>query len=120
MKMEEQQTASKPRDIYEAFVLELQQWSRNGKPPRQADQDLAWVLENQHTRLRSRNLLRKKLVDIAATDAHGLGRRSPILSRGYRDVARKYGEAYADAIFADNPRRLLEGESREGAITNHE
>lgn len=71
-------------------------------------------------RLRSRNLLRKKLVDIAATDAHGLGRRSPILSRGYRDVARKYGEAYADAIFADNPRRLLEGESREGAITNHE
>lgn len=56
MKMEEQRTAAKPRDIYEAFVLELQQWSRSGKAPRQADQDLAWVLENQHARLRSRDL----------------------------------------------------------------
>ena len=56
MKKEEQRTIVKPRDIYEAFVLELQQWSRSGKAPRQADQDLAWVLENQHARLRSRNL----------------------------------------------------------------
>lgn len=70
-------------------------------------------------RLRSRNLLKQKLVDIAATDAHSLGRRSPILSRGYRDVAKKYGEAYAGAIFAENPQQLLEGKNREGAI-NHE
>lgn len=41
MKKEEQRTIAKPRDIYEAFVLELQQWSRSGKAPRQADQDLA-------------------------------------------------------------------------------
>lgn len=71
-------------------------------------------------RLRSRKLLRVKLADIVATDAHGLSRRSPILSRGYRDIVRKYGEAYAGAIFADNPLRLLEGENREGAMTNHE
>lgn len=68
------------------------------------------------SRLRSRNLLKKKLVDIAATDAHDLGRRSPLLSRGYREVVRKYGEAYANAIFADHPRMLLTGEDREGAI----
>lgn len=60
-------------------------------------------------RLRSRNLMKKKLVDIVATDAHGLGRRSPILSRGYREVRRKYGDVYATTIFAENPRRLLEG-----------
>lgn len=66
-------------------------------------------------RLRSRALLKKKLVDIVATDAHGMGRRSPILSRGYRDIVRKYGEAYAGAVFAENPLRLLEGEDREGA-----
>lgn len=60
-------------------------------------------------RLRSGWLLKQKLVDIAATDAHDMGRRSPILSRGFRDVARKYGEAYAGAIFAENPLLLLEG-----------
>lgn len=70
-------------------------------------------------RLRCSGLLKQKLVDIAATDAHSMGRRSPILSRGYREVVRKYGEAYADAVFADNPLLLLEGEDREGAI-NHE
>lgn len=69
--------------------------------------------------LRSRRYLKKKLVDIAATDAHGMGRRSPILSRGYRETARKYGEAYAGAIFAENPLLLLEGKDREGA-SNHE
>ena len=72
------------------------------------------------SRLRSRELLKKKLADIVATDAHGLGRRDPILSRGHRDVVRKYGEAYAGMIFAENPRRLLEGEDREGAMNNHE
>ena len=70
-------------------------------------------------RLRSRALLKQKLVDIAATDAHSLGRRSPILSRGYREIARKYGEAYAGALFAENPLRLLAGMDREGA-SNHE
>ena len=70
-------------------------------------------------RLRCRQLLKQKLVDIAATDAHGMGRRDPILSRGYREVVRKYGEAYAGAIFAENPLLLLEGKDREGA-SNHE
>lgn len=70
-------------------------------------------------KLRCRRLLRKKLVDIVATDAHDLDRRSPILSKGYRVIRRKYGDAYARAVFADNPLRLLEGGSREGA-TNDE
>lgn len=73
-----------------------------------------------HARLRSRHLLSDKLVDIVATDAHGLGRRSPILSRGYRDIERKYGDTYASAIFVENPLLLLEGKSQEGANINHE
>lgn len=64
--------------------------------------------------LRSRKLLKKKLADIIATDAHSLGRRSPILSRGYREVARNYGDAYAGLLFAENPLRLLEGADWEG------
>lgn len=70
-------------------------------------------------RLRSWKLMQKRLVDMVATDAHGLGRRSPILSRGYRVIERKYGEACAAAIFAENPLRLLEG-SREGESSDHE
>ena len=60
-------------------------------------------------------LLKKRLADVVATDAHDLRRRSPILSRGYWDIARKYGEAYAEAVFVENPLRLLEGE-----VTNNE
>lgn len=71
-------------------------------------------------RLRSRALLKKKLVDVVASDAHDLGSRSPILSRGYRCIKRAYGEAYAAAVFWENPLRLLEGERQEGAISNHE
>lgn len=66
-------------------------------------------------RMRSREMLKKKLVSIVATDAHGMGRRSPILSRGYRAVEQKYGSAYAEALFLKNPLKLLEGE-----VTNHE
>ena len=54
--MNEEQPVFTGRDIYESFAMELQQWSRTGKAPYQADQDLAWVLENQYARLRSRGL----------------------------------------------------------------
>lgn len=63
---------------------------------------------------RCRRLLNAHLVDLAATDAHDLDRRSPILSRGYRAVQKKYGKAYADALFEKNSLRLLEGDSQEG------
>lgn len=45
-----------PRDICGAFAIDLQYWSRSGIVPPQADRDLAWVLENQHNRLRGRGL----------------------------------------------------------------
>jgi protein-tyrosine phosphatase len=61
-------------------------------------------------RFRCGRLLKKKLADIAATDAHDPEHRSPQMSRGYRTVARNYGSAYAEALFLRNPLRLLEGE----------
>lgn len=66
-------------------------------------------------RLRCGRLLKEKLADIVATDAHDLDRRGPVLSRGYRVVKRKYGSAYAEALFLRNPLQLLEGEE-----TKHE
>ena len=56
MNKQKEQPVWNPRDICGAFALDLQQWSHSGKVPPQADQDLAWVLENQHARLRSREL----------------------------------------------------------------
>lgn len=100
------------RELSEQKIREL---SRNGVWI-QIDVQSLWGGYGLRARLRCRTLLRKKLVDIAATDAHDLGSRSPILSRGYRDTAKKYGETYAGAIFARNPLLLLEGEDREGAI----
>lgn len=100
-------------------VQRIREMSRNGIYI-QIDVQSVFGTYGMHARLRSAHLLAENLVDIVATDAHGLGRRSPILSRGYRVIQRKYGEAYANTIFAENPRRLLEGDSREGAITNHE
>ncbi|MBQ7800871.1 MAG: hypothetical protein IJ375_00940 [Oscillospiraceae bacterium] len=65
-------------------------------------------------KLRCGRLLRARLADIAATDAHDARRRSPVMSRGYRAVEKKYGSAYADALFEKNSLRLLEGDSQEG------
>ena len=71
-------------------------------------------------RLRCRELLREKLADIASSDAHGLGRRNPVLSRGFRAIGKKYGQAYAGAIFSENPMRLLTEENRKGVMTDYE
>lgn len=62
-------------------------------------------------RLRCWKLLKKKLVDIVATDAHDLRRRTPVLSRGYRVISRKFGSDCAERLFAENPLRLLEGDN---------
>ena len=69
---------------------------------------------------RCRRLLRKKLVDIAASDAHDVHHRPPTLSRGYRYVERKYGSKYAQAIFRKNPLGLLMSRSQEGTDTDYE
>ncbi len=99
------------RDLSQKAVLDI---SRSGAWI-QIDVQSLFGVYGLGARIRSRDLLKKKLVDIVATDAHGLGRRSPVLSRGYRMVEQKYGSAYAERLFRKNPLRLLEGEE-----TNHE
>lgn len=97
----------------------IRELSRNGVCI-QIDVQSIFGIYGMHARLCSRKLLCQSLVDIVATDAHGLGRRDPILSRGYRYVERKHGESYASTIFAKNPVLMLEGKSQEGTIINHE
>lgn len=58
---------------------------------------------------RSKGLLKARLVDIVSTDAHDMSKRSPLLSKGYEYVARKYSKEYANAIFYENAVQILQG-----------
>lgn len=58
----------------------------------------------------TRRLLRQGLVSFVATDAHDTGRRAPVLSDCAAYVAGKLGEDAAQAIFHDNPMRVIEDE----------
>lgn len=53
-------------------------------------------------------LLKKRQVHFVASDAHDAGYRTPVLSACRKVVAKKYGQAYACRIFADNARAVIE------------
>lgn len=53
-------------------------------------------------------LLWRRLVDVVASDAHGIGNdRVSAMRAAYRKVEKKYGENYAKHIFCINPKRYL-------------
>lgn len=53
-------------------------------------------------------LLKNQLVDIVASDAHNLSNRKPNLKNAYKTVLKKYGKAYADLIFFENPKKIID------------
>lgn len=53
-------------------------------------------------------LLKHQLVDIVASDAHNLSNRKPNLKKAYLRVSKKYGKAYADLIFLENPKKIID------------
>lgn len=59
------------------------------------------------TKVWSRSILDARLIDIVASDAHDVSRRSPGIDKCYRYIARKYGTDYADAVCRDVPRKLI-------------
>lgn len=60
------------------------------------------------SKVRSRKLLKMRMADIVASDAHNLSDRPPQLSKCYEYVASKCSERYAEAIFCNNPAAILE------------
>lgn len=66
-----------------------------------------------NVRMRAATMLRKGLVDFVGSDAHGLGSRPPQLSQAFQLIEKKYGHAYARAIFHDNAVKLLRMHSNE-------
>lgn len=55
-----------------------------------------------------RKILKNQWADIVASDAHGEKTRSCHLGKCMEHVAKKYGEDYAELIFYENPRKIIE------------
>lgn len=53
-------------------------------------------------------LLKNELIDIIASDSHNMLKRRPNLLKAYNIVTKKYGRAYADKLFIDNPKKIIE------------
>lgn len=56
----------------------------------------------------SHMLLKKRFVDFIASDAHSTGRRTPVLSRAYREISELFDEKEAQRIFFENPSAVIE------------
>ena len=53
------------------------------------------------------HMLEKKLISFIGSDAHHIRYRTPMMSEAYDAVAHYYGRRYADRIFYENPKNLL-------------
>lgn len=55
-------------------------------------------------------LLKRELVHLIASDAHGSEGRVPELRNAYQYIERKYGKEYAEELMIDNPERIINNE----------
>ena len=58
-------------------------------------------------------MVRQRLCHVVASDAHGVKRRRPLLSRAFRHVASMTDWATAEALFCQHPAQILSGEEIE-------
>ena len=59
------------------------------------------------SKIRSRRIIKARLADLVASDAHDTVRRPPNLSGCYEYVKDKCGRAYADSLFIQTPQTIL-------------
>lgn len=52
-------------------------------------------------------MLRHRICDFMASDAHSVKERSPVMSNAYRAVAEMYSEEYATLIMSKNPESII-------------
>lgn len=57
-----------------------------------------------------KQLMKKGLVSLIASDAHDDKKRTPVLDKAVRYVTKKYGEGVAEKIFSINPQKILSDE----------
>lgn len=59
------------------------------------------------TRRFCKKLMKNDLLHFVGTDCHGSSYRVPKMKDAYNYVAKKFGEDYADEIFIENPKRII-------------
>lgn len=67
------------------------------------------IVKNKHFWI-IRYLLKKRLVDLVASDAHNMDTRPVEMLDAYKIILKKYGKGYADDIFKTNAYRIIESE----------
>ena len=55
----------------------------------------------------TRRLLKERLIDIVATDAHSTGKRAPLISQCVSYIDKRYGSAYATKVSVTNPYKII-------------
>lgn len=58
----------------------------------------------------TKKILKAHLADIVASDAHGIKDRACHMEKCYSYVSKKYGQDYAEDLFENNPRSIVEQE----------
>ncbi len=122
-----------PKTTYEVFSQMLEAGitpvithpERNFLLHRRFDELAAWVAQGCLTQVTAqsflggfgsearsacRELMKRRLVHLVASDAHDSDGRPPRLDLAHRHVARHYGPAAAERLFVINPRAVLDGE----------
>lgn len=57
----------------------------------------------------SKRLLREKLIDFVASDTHCNPKRNYIAyNKAYKTISKKYGKEYANVLFVENPKQILD------------
>ena len=88
---------------------DIQRWASHGCLVQVTAQSLGSRFGPQ-VRGACRELLKRGLVDIVASDAHDSEDRPPRLDLAYQYVLKHHGEARAERLFVVNPRAVLAGE----------
>ncbi len=74
----------------------------------QTNADAILGLEGRTTKKNCKKLLKNNLVDIVASDSHGIKNRICNLQKCHQYVEKKYSKEYAGALFERNPSKIFE------------
>ena len=87
---------------------QLERWAANGCLMQVTAQSFLGRFGPEVRRF-SRELMKRRLVHVVASDAHDSSDRPPRLDLAYRHVAKRWGEPMARRLFIENPQAVLDG-----------
>jgi protein-tyrosine phosphatase len=93
--------------VEEGCLVQVTANSLTGHWGKQAQQTAEWLMKHS-------------AVHVLASDAHGVGSRPPILSKGLRAAEQLLGKPAAEALVCDAPRAIVHGQSVRGKMMDRQ